>query len=134
MKEERAGSRLADLDFERSPFLVIWETTRACDLACRHCRAEAIPERDPGELTTSEAAALMEEVRRFGRPLFVLTGGDPLKRPDTVELVRHGAGLGLRMGMTPSGTPLMTPIGVPSPRRGHETVHAVCPRRTARSR
>src|SRR5690606_18101455 len=51
---------------------------------------------------------LMDEVRRFGRPLFVLTGGDPLKRPDTVELVRYGASIGLRMAMTPSGTPLMT--------------------------
>jgi AdoMet-dependent heme synthase len=106
-----AGRRpaLADMDFARSPFLVIWETTQACDLACLHCRAEAQPSRDHGELSTAEAKRMMEEVRRFGRPLFVLTGGDPLKRPDVVELVAHGAGLGLRMGMTPSGTPLMTP-------------------------
>jgi radical SAM protein len=97
------------VDFDRSPFLVIWETTQACDLACLHCRAEARPERDAGELSTAEAKRLMEAVRGFGRPLFVLTGGDPLKRPDTVELVEHGARLGLRMGMTPSGTPLMTP-------------------------
>lgn len=102
------GRGEAAMDFDRLPFLVIWETTRACDLACKHCRAEAIPERDPGELSAAEAARMMEEVRRFGRPLFVLTGGDPLKRPDTVELVRHGAELGLRMAMTPSGTPLMT--------------------------
>jgi radical SAM protein len=100
---------LADLDFARSPFLVIWETTQACDLACLHCRAEAQPSRDAGELSTAEAKRMMDDVRRFGRPLFVLTGGDPLKRPDVVELVAHGAGLGLRMGMTPSGTPLMTP-------------------------
>jgi AdoMet-dependent heme synthase len=106
-----AGRRpaLADMDFARSPFLVIWETTQACDLACLHCRAEAQPSRDHGELSTVEAKRMMEQVRRFGRPLFVLTGGDPLKRPDVVELVAHGAGLGLRMGMTPSGTPLMTP-------------------------
>src|SRR5690606_26467993 len=88
--------------------LVIWEVTRACDLACLHCRAEAVRERNPLELSTREGMKLMDDVRRFGRPLFVLTGGDPLKRPDTVKLVRHGASIGLRMGMTPSGTPLMT--------------------------
>ncbi|MBX6364364.1 MAG: TIGR04053 family radical SAM/SPASM domain-containing protein [Gemmatimonadetes bacterium] len=100
---------LAAVDFDRAPFLVIWETTRACDLACKHCRAEAIRARNPLELSTEEAKAMMRDVRRFGRPLFVLTGGDPLKRPDTVELVAFGASLGLRMAMTPSGTPLMTP-------------------------
>ncbi len=100
---------LTQADFARAPFLVIWETTRACDLACKHCRAEAIKTRHPAELTTAEAKGLLRTVRRFGRPLFVLTGGDPLKRPDTVEIVRYGAELGLRMAMTPSGTPLMTP-------------------------
>lgn len=99
---------IATLDFARQPFLVIWEVTRACDLACLHCRAEAVPARHPLELSTVEAKRMMESVRRFGRPLFVLTGGDPLKRPDVVELVEYGAGLGLRMAMTPSGTPLMT--------------------------
>jgi AdoMet-dependent heme synthase len=96
-------------DFAEAPFLVIWETTRSCDLACRHCRAEAVTNRHPLELTTDEAKRMMDDVRRFGRPLFVLTGGDPLKRPDVVELVEYGSSIGLRMAMTPSGTPLMTP-------------------------
>ncbi|HEU4457133.1 MAG TPA: TIGR04053 family radical SAM/SPASM domain-containing protein [Longimicrobium sp.] len=100
---------LAEVDFSVAPFLVIWETTQACDLACLHCRAEARAWRDPRELTTEEARQLMRQVRGFGQPLFVLTGGDPLKRPDTVELVRYGSTIGLRMAMTPSGTPLMTP-------------------------
>jgi AdoMet-dependent heme synthase len=105
-----AGARppLAEVDFSQAPFLVIWEVTRACDLACLHCRAEALRWRDPRELSTLEAMRLMNEVRRFGHPLFVLSGGDPLKRPDVADLVEHGARLGLRMGMTPSGTPLMT--------------------------
>jgi len=97
------------IDFDRSPFLVIWETTQACDLACLHCRAEARSCRDAGELSTDEARKLFRDVRRFGRVLLVLTGGDPAKRPDTVELIRYGSGLGLRMGMTPSATPLLTP-------------------------
>ena len=100
---------LADVDFDRAPFVVIWETTQACDLACRHCRACAVPHRDPLELSTGEAKRLVDTIRGFGRPLFVLTGGDPLKRPDVTEIVRYGVDAGLRVALTPSGTPLMTP-------------------------
>jgi AdoMet-dependent heme synthase len=102
------GAGVAGVDFAESPYLVIWEVTRACDLACKHCRAEAVTDRNPLELTTAQGKRLMDDVRGFGRPLFVLTGGDPLKRPDVVELVEYGASIGLRMAMTPSGTPLMT--------------------------
>lgn len=97
------------VDFHRAPFLVVWETTRACDLACRHCRAEAIPDRDPDELTTLEAMRLMNVARHFGPIVFVLSGGDCLKRPDVVDLVEHGARIGLRMAATPATTPLATP-------------------------
>jgi len=100
---------IRNADFNESPFIIIWETTQACDLACLHCRASAQPDRDRGELDTAAAKRLMDTVRQFGKPLFVLTGGDPLKRDDTVELVRYGTSIGLRMAMTPSGTPLMTP-------------------------
>ena len=100
---------LADVDFDRAPFVVIWETTQACDLACLHCRACAVPNRDPRELSTDEAKRLVDDICRFGRPLLVLTGGDPLKRPDAVEIVRYGVDAGLRVALTPSGTPLMTP-------------------------
>lgn len=106
------SSRVLDMaaaDFAVAPFLVIWEMTRSCDLACKHCRAEAVTRRHPLELSTEEAKRMMDDVRRFGRPLFVLSGGDPLKRPDVVELVEYGSSIGLRMAMTPSGTPLMTP-------------------------
>ncbi len=98
-----------DIDFDRSPFIVIWEVTQACSLACLHCRAEAQPCRNIGELTTREGIALLDETRKFGRVLFVITGGDPLERPDIFELIRHGADIGLRMTMTPAGTQKMTP-------------------------
>lgn len=106
----QAGGRptLGAIDFDVAPFLVIWETTQACDLACLHCRASARPSRDRAELTTAEATRLMDGARAMGSPLFVLTGGDPLKRPDTVSLVRYGSEIGLRVALTPSGTPLMT--------------------------
>jgi radical SAM protein len=92
--------------FDRAPFLVIWETTRACALACVHCRAEAIPQRDPRELTTEEGQRLIDRVAAFGDPppLLVLTGGDPLRRPDILDLVAHGTGRGLAVSLTPSGT------------------------------
>jgi radical SAM protein len=96
------------LDFDRAPFLVIWETTQACDLACKHCRAEAQPDRHPDELSTAEAKDLLRQIRDFGPIVFVFSGGDALKRPDIVELTRYGADLGLRMAITPATTPLCT--------------------------
>ncbi|MCT9091010.1 TIGR04053 family radical SAM/SPASM domain-containing protein [Streptomyces sp. ASQP_92] len=92
------------------PFIVIWEATRACPLACLHCRAEARPDRDPGELDSVDARRLMDQVAAFGRPspLFVITGGDPFQRPDLNELVAYGSSLGLRVAVSPSGTPTLT--------------------------
>jgi radical SAM protein len=95
-------------DFAQAPFLAIWETTQACDLACQHCRARAQPLRHPGELTTVEARRMLDAVRRFGPIIFVFSGGDALKRPDIVELASYGAGLGLRMAITPATTALCT--------------------------
>jgi radical SAM protein len=92
------------------PFIVIWEATQACPLACLHCRASARPQRDPYELTTEEAVDLMAQVAQFGRPapLFVITGGDPFQRPDLTTLIRRGTELGLVMSVSPSGTPTLT--------------------------
>jgi len=95
-------------DFSESPFLVIWEVSQACDLACRHCRASAQPGRHPNELTTRESLELLEQIRAIGDPLMVFTGGDPLKRPDLYELLRASTSLGLRTTVTPSATPLLT--------------------------
>jgi len=96
-------------DFQRGPFVVFYEVTRACDLVCRHCRACAQPHRDPQELGDEQARRLIEQLATFPkRPLLVLTGGDPLKRPDVVGLVRHAVGVGLETAMTPSATPLVT--------------------------
>lgn len=102
--------RHARYDLNWRPFIVIWELTRACDLACKHCRAEAIPERHPEELTAEEARRLMDDVASFGPPppLFVMTGGDPFKRPDLFELVEYGARVGLPVSVSPSGTPSLT--------------------------
>jgi radical SAM protein len=95
--------------FDDAPFMVFWETTQACDLVCKHCRADARPGRDPDELGFQEGVRLLDDVRAMGCPLVVLTGGDPAKRPDLVDLVRHGSAIGLRVALTPSATPLVTP-------------------------
>ncbi len=102
---------MATSDFTRAPFLVIWEVTRACALACVHCRADAIPRRNPGELSTAEGYQLIDQIRALGSPppLFVLTGGDPMRRPDLADLVGYAAGTGLTVALTPSGTAAATP-------------------------
>src|SRR5215472_1184457 len=93
--------------FDDAPFLVIWELTQACDQACLHCRACAIADRNPFELSTQEGFRLLEVVRSFGDPLMVFTGGDPLKRPDLFPLLEKSIHLGLRTTITPSATPLL---------------------------
>lgn len=96
--------------YDQAPQRVYWETTSACDLACRHCRAEASPDRDPAELTTEEGRRLLTRLAAFGTPLphVVLTGGDPLKRDDLFDLVAFARGLGFGVSLAPSATPLLT--------------------------
>jgi radical SAM protein with 4Fe4S-binding SPASM domain len=101
-------ARRAGVKHEERPFTAIWETTQACDLACRHCRAWARPERDDGELSTKEGFWLLRAFAAAKVPRVVLTGGDPAKRSDLVELVRVGASEGLHVGLAPSATPLVT--------------------------
>jgi len=107
------------VDFDRRPILVFWETTRACLLACRHCRAAAIPEPLPGELSTAEAETLLERVAAFGRPrpVLVATGGDVLMRRDLDVLARRTRELGLPLALAPSVTPLLDEERVASLRR-----------------
>lgn len=98
------------IDPKNRPFIVIWETTRACQLACAHCRADAITRRNPFELDTDEAKTLLDQLASYGRPrpVVVLTGGDPFERPDLVELTRYGHEAGLHMALSPSVTPKLT--------------------------
>ncbi len=101
--------RPAALDYNVTPLVVIWEITRACPLACVHCRADANVRRHPLELNTEEGYRLMDQVKELGAPVFVLTGGDPLMRKDFFDLVRYGTSIGLRVSASPSATRLVTP-------------------------
>ncbi len=96
------------VDFQEAPLLVIWEVTRACALACRHCRASAINQRHPRELNLDEGKTLLNKIQTMGTPIVVLTGGDPIQRDDLEDLIAHGKSLGLRMGTIPAGTPRLT--------------------------
>lgn len=84
--------------------LIAWEVTRSCNLACRHCRAEAHPEPYEGELDTGEAKALIDSFSETGNPIVIFTGGEPLLRPDLYELISHARDHGLVCACAPNGT------------------------------
>lgn len=90
------------------PRLVFWETTAACNLRCIHCRASAVGFRSPDDLTTTESFALLESISEVAKPVVVLSGGEPLVRPDIFDIARHGHSLGLKMVLATNGT-LVTP-------------------------
>jgi radical SAM protein len=122
MSERRAGSVrvaaarergqrdhwLAQVDFERAPFTIAWEVTRACVFACVHCRADAQVRRNPAELSTEEGFALIDRFRDFGSPILVFTGGDPMMRRDLFDLIEYADRAGLRCSLTPTATALPT--------------------------
>lgn len=105
----KSGRRSPRLDLDRRPILVFWETTRACLLACRHCRAEAQAEPLPGQLTFDESLAFLASLTSFSKPypVLVLTGGDVLMRPDLLEIVGAARRRGLPVALAPSVTPLL---------------------------
>lgn len=90
--------------FDHRPFLVFWEITRACALACSHCRAEAQPKRHPEELDSAKSLKLISQLAEWKPPMLILTGGDPLMRRDALDLVRAATDSGLHVGLSPSAT------------------------------
>ena len=97
-------------DYAQTPLNIYWEMTQACALACRHCRAEAVPMAHPLELTFAEGTAFLRQILEFGDPLpqLILTGGDPLKRRDLFELIDEARKLGIGVSITPAATPALT--------------------------
>ncbi|MCL1900271.1 MAG: TIGR04053 family radical SAM/SPASM domain-containing protein [Promicromonosporaceae bacterium] len=96
--------------YDRAPMIVYWELTNACGLACRHCRATALPDPAPGELTTAQAVAVLDQITRFGHPLphVTMTGGDPLRRRDLDTLLAAASERGIGVSLAPAVTDLLT--------------------------
>ena len=103
--ERRKHGQLQLGDWSERPFMVVWEVTRACALACRHCRAEAQVRPDPCELDTRHSFQVIDQVAELKPRLFILTGGDPSCRADLTEWVAYASGKGLRVAVSPSATP-----------------------------
>ncbi len=103
------------MSFERAPHLIFWEVTKACPLACKHCRANAISNPLPGELSTAEGKKLLKEISTFGKVVVVFTGGDPLSRNDIFELMDYAKQLGLITSIAPA----------PSYRLNEETIRKI---------
>jgi len=89
------------------PINVYFESTIACDLACKHCRAEAISERSSSELNTDEVKDFLRDVKELGSHL-IISGGDPLKRDDLFEILSCAKEIKLPFGVTPTTSPLAT--------------------------
>ena len=103
------NAHMVHADFNMAPFTIAWEVTRACAYACVHCRADAQHTRDPRELSTTEAKALVDRLASFGNnPILIFTGGDPMMRPDLYELIEYATQKGLRCSLTPTATALPT--------------------------
>src|SRR5436305_2144275 len=83
------------VDFNVRPFVAIWETTRACDLSCVHCRAAAQSRRSQFELTTEQGFTLINQIAELKPKVFVITGGDPLKRDDIYDTIHYAKSVGL---------------------------------------
>ena len=87
-----------------APSVIAWESTRACNFACVHCRAQAQKLPDPNQLTTQEALNLMDQIADLCKPVLIISGGDPLKRKDIFEITSHATSRGIRVVMSPSGS------------------------------
>ncbi|MBN2312078.1 MAG: radical SAM protein, partial [Candidatus Hydrogenedentes bacterium] len=87
-----------------APRLIAWELTRSCNLNCRHCRAAATTGPYPDELTLDEIKRVLDNVAAHFNPIMILTGGEPMLRPDLLDIVRHTKGLGLRPVLATCGT------------------------------
>ncbi len=104
MATETASQRGQGNIIEPKLQLVAWEITRSCNLFCRHCRASASDTTYPDELSTEECYRLVDEIARVGRPILILSGGEPLRRPDVFEIASYAVSRGLRVVMGTNGT------------------------------
>jgi Fe-coproporphyrin III synthase len=102
-QSDRLPSHLLQFSSDKKP-VVVWNMTRQCNLKCRHCYAHALSQKTAGELTTAEGKALLDDLSSFGSPVILFSGGEPLMRPDLIELARYAVQKGLRAVLSTNGT------------------------------
>ncbi len=97
------------IDYNSKPILIFWETTKACDLACKHCRASALLEALPDEMDIEQSLSFVEQIKQFGAPypVLILTGGDIMKKRGLGQILQRAKELGIPASMSPSATPLL---------------------------
>ena len=108
--QQNGSPRHKPRDYAQTPVNIYWEMTQSCSLACRHCRANAMPNPHPNEMTYEQSIAFLRQIPEFGQPMpqLILTGGDPLDRPDLYELIDEARHLGIGVSITPAATARLT--------------------------
>jgi Fe-coproporphyrin III synthase len=107
--QTRHGEHTPRSSRDRHP-VVVWNVTRACNLACRHCYANAKRTPAPDELTTAEAKAFLDDLAAYTVPAVLISGGEPLARLDLLELISYGAARGLRFTLSSNGTKISSRV------------------------
>lgn len=102
-KAKDLPSHLLQFSRDKKP-IVVWNTTRRCNLACVHCYSQSANRDYPDELTTAQGMALLEDLAAFGAPVVLFSGGEPLLRHDLFELIAAATGLGMRAVVSTNGT------------------------------
>jgi len=106
-KNMKFKNKHLSLDFNKSPMTVAWEITQACAFKCIHCRAQAQYHRNKKELSTKEGLLLINQIKKLGALILVITGGDPMIRKDLYTFIRYAKKIGLKVGISPSATNLL---------------------------
>ena len=102
-RSDRSPSHLLQFTRDKKP-IVVWNSTKACNLRCIHCYYTANAQRAPDELTTDEAKAMIDDLAAFGAPVLLFSGGEPLLRDDLFELGAYAVARGLRAVISTNGT------------------------------
>jgi len=107
-RSDRSPSHLLQFTHDKKP-IVVWNSTKACNLRCIHCYYTARAQPDPDELTTAEAKTMIDDLAAFAVPVLLFSGGEPLMRDDLFELGAYAVERGLRAVISTNGTLINRP-------------------------
>lgn len=108
-KSNKLPSHMLQFSSDKKP-VVVWNTTQSCNLKCRHCYSQSQNIKYQGELGTGDAIRFIDDLAKFGVPVLLFSGGEPLMRPDLFELVAHARSQGIRAVISTNGTLITSEI------------------------